>query len=157
VSHRHPNNSFNRRKQTFASRLSSILHLALLAPFDDNMSTPSSSSVISKADIRHLYKRLLRACQKYPSKNRASIYQSIREEFRDNVTSTGDAAQRQLHLAYKGLSQLHQYDSRHGSTSFAVQLEQNPFPKPQNYTTDKRTTERVEQMLRQQVEKEKEK
>jgi Complex 1 protein (LYR family) len=125
------------------------------------MSSPSSSAtisaIISKADIRHLYKRLLRACQTYPSKNRASIYQSIREEFRDNVISTGDAAQRQLHIAYKGLSQLHQYDNRHGSSSFAVQLEQNPFPKPQNYTTDQRTTERVEQMIRQQVEKEKEK
>lgn len=30
----------------------------------------------------YLYRRLLRSCAKYPSKNRWGIYQSIREEFR---------------------------------------------------------------------------
>ena len=43
----------------------------------------------------------------------------------------------QVHVAYKGLSQLHQFDSR-SAASFSVSLEQNPFPKPDNYV-DKRT------------------
>ncbi|KAG7338821.1 complex 1 LYR family protein [Nitzschia inconspicua] len=106
----------------------------------------STSVVVTKSELLHLYKRLLRACEKYPSKNRNRIYQSIREEFRENVSLTGETArQRQIQVAYKGLSQLHQYDDRY-SSNFTVQLEQNPFPKPDSYTDTR--TERVEQQIR---------
>jgi hypothetical protein len=106
------------------------------------------SSNVSKADLLHLYRRLLRACQTYPSKNRTAIYQSIREEFRDHVhLQDADKIRQQINVAYKGLSQLHLYDNHRTSTNFAVQLEQNPFPKPDGYV-DKRS-ERVEEMLQE--------
>ncbi|KAG7373717.1 complex 1 LYR family protein [Nitzschia inconspicua] len=111
------------------------------------MLSSSTSALVTKSDLLHLYKRLLRACETYPSKNRNGIYQSIREEFRENVSLTGETArQQQIQLAYKGLSQLHQYDNRY-SSNFSVQLEQNPFPKPDNYTDTR--TERVEQQIRE--------
>eukprot|EP00536_Pseudo-nitzschia_multiseries_P007515 jgi/Psemu1/195747/e_gw1.177.8.1 len=98
-----------------------------------------STSVVAKSDLLHLYKKLLRGCQKYPSKNRDRILQSVREEFRENMTldPTSHKAKQQIHVAYKGLSQLHQFDNR-SAASFSVSLEQNPFPKPDNYS-DKRT------------------
>jgi LYR motif-containing protein 4 len=104
------------------------------------------SSNVSKADLRHLYKQLLRGCETYPSKNRTAIYQSIRQEFRVHAhLQDDDKIKQQINVAYKGLNQLHLYDNHRTTTSFAVQLEQNPFPKPDDYV-DKRT-ERVEQML----------
>jgi hypothetical protein len=57
---------------------------------------------------------------------------------------SSEKAKQQVHVAYKGLGQLHQFDNR-ASASFAVNLEQNPFPKPENYT-DKRQ-ERVDKLL----------
>jgi Complex 1 protein (LYR family) len=101
----------------------------------------------SRSELLNLYRRLLRACEKYPSKNKMRIYQSIQEDFRANVRMdpTSEKTAQQISVALKGLSQLHQFDSRVGATSFAVQLEQNPFPKPDNYV-DKRT-ERVEKLL----------
>ena len=44
-----------------------------------------SSSIVAKSDLLHLYKRLLRGCQKYPSKNRDKIFQSVKEDFRENM------------------------------------------------------------------------
>ena len=44
-----------------------------------------SSSAIAKSDLLHLYKRLLRGCQKYPSINRDKIFQSVRDDFRENM------------------------------------------------------------------------
>jgi hypothetical protein len=48
-----------------------------------------------------------------------------------------EKAKQQVQVAYKGLSQVHQFDNR-SATNFSVSLEQNPFPKPDNYE-DKRT------------------
>ena len=45
-----------------------------------------SSSVVAKSDLLHLYRRLLRGCQKYPSKNRDRILESVREDFRENMS-----------------------------------------------------------------------
>jgi hypothetical protein len=36
----------------------------------------------SKKELLNLYKKLLRSCATYPSKNRWGIYEAIREEFR---------------------------------------------------------------------------
>ena len=64
-------------------------------------------------ELLHLYRRLLRSCATYPSKNRWGIYEAIREEFRDNRTMNPDdpKTQKQIQVAYKGLGQLRMYDT----------------------------------------------
>lgn len=106
----------------------------------------------SRDDLLHLYRRLLRGCQVYPSKNRAKIYESVREDFKVNkgLDPESDKARQQVQIAYRGLGQLRQFDNR-TEASFAIQLEQNPFPKPSNYVD--RTAERVEQMWKESEEK----
>ncbi|KAL9182841.1 hypothetical protein ACHAXT_004120 [Thalassiosira profunda] len=89
-------------------------------------------------ELLHLYRRLLRACATYPSKNRMGIYEAIREEFRDNANMDpeDDKTQRQIGVAYKGLEQLQMYDTMRlskgnpESPNWEVTLEQNPMPKP---------------------------
>ena len=107
----------------------------------------SSTNIAKNKDLVHLYRRLLRSCQTYPSKNRHKIYESIREDFRENkvLDPTSDKARKQIQIAYKGLSQLRQYDGHRSTTNFAVNLEQNPFPKPDGYVDQK--TSRVEEKL----------
>jgi len=51
---------------------------------------------------------------------------------------------KQIHIAYKGLGQLQQFNSR-SNPNFSVTLEQNPFPKPDGYVD--RRTESANQML----------
>lgn len=107
----------------------------------------AAAAAAAKSDLLHLYRRLLRGCQTYPSKNRGKIYQSVREDFRENRTldAESEKAKQQVHIAYRGLGQLHQFDNR-TSPTFAVNLEQNPFPKPDNYVDKK--TEQVEKLLK---------
>ncbi|GFH45426.1 hypothetical protein CTEN210_01900 [Chaetoceros tenuissimus] len=89
-------------------------------------------------ELLSLYKKLLRACERYPSKNKRGIYEAIREEFRDNrdLSAEDEATQKKISVAIKGLSQLQMYDSQtlnNGDSSnpnWSVQLEQNPMPKP---------------------------
>jgi len=50
---------------------------------------------------------------------------------------SSEKTKKQVTIAYKGLSQLHQFDNRNAA-NFSVSLEQNPFPKPDNYE-DERT------------------
>eukprot|EP00984_Skeletonema_dohrnii_P017258 scaffold7812_cov109-Skeletonema_dohrnii-CCMP3373.AAC.6 len=94
-------------------------------------------------ELLHLYRRLLRSCATYPSKNRWGIYEAIREEFRDNRAMNPDdpKTQKQIQVAYKGLGQLRMYDTvqlvstdrskgNPESPNWEVTLEQNPMPKP---------------------------
>jgi hypothetical protein len=91
-------------------------------------------------ELLHLYRRLLRSCATYPSKNRWGIYKAIQEEFRDNVNLNPDdpKTQMQISVAYKGLSQLRMYDNtvlskgNPDSPNWEVTLEQNPMPKSDN-------------------------
>jgi hypothetical protein len=53
--------------------------------------------------------------------------------------------QKQIHVAIKGLGQLHQFDSR-SNPNFEISLEQNPFPKPDSFVD--RRIESAEQMLK---------
>jgi hypothetical protein len=135
------------------------------------------ASQAAKKDLLNVYRKLLRACETYPSKNRAKIYrksfslnwnkyplsfieltttstfsESIREDFRENVDMdpNSPAGNKQIHIAYKGLGQLHQFDSR-SNPNFEISLEQNPFPKPDEYVD--RRTESAEEMLRQNEDK----
>ena len=106
----------------------------------------SMASQVTKKDLVYLYRRLLRACETYPSKNRSRIYQSIREEFKENknLEPESEKVVKQIRVAYKGLEQLHQFDGRH-MPNFSIQLEQNPFPKPDNY--DDKRAKRAEKMM----------
>ena len=92
------------------------------------------ASKVTKQELLHLYRQLLRKCETYPSKNRAGIYESIRVDFRENkhLDPNSEKYQKQVHIAFKGLDQLQQFDGRR-QTNFSVTLEQNPFPKPENY------------------------
>jgi hypothetical protein len=58
--------------------------------------------------------------------------------------------EKQIHVAIKGLEQLHQFDSR-SNPNFAVNLEQNPFPKPDSYVD--RRMESAEEMLKKNEDK----
>jgi hypothetical protein len=111
------------------------------------------ASNASSKELVHLYRKLLRSCQIYPSKNRNRIFESIREDFRENASldPSSQKAKKQVHIAYKGLSQLGQFDGR-GSANFSVTLEQNPFPKPDGYIDKK--TQYAEKILQEESEKE---
>mmetsp|Transcript_29031 Transcript_29031/g.47659 ORF Transcript_29031/g.47659 Transcript_29031/m.47659 type:complete len:108 (-) Transcript_29031:253-576(-) len=88
-------------------------------------------------ELLHLYRRLLRSCATYPSKNRWGIYGAIQEEFRDNITLNPDdpKTQKKVEVAFKGLGQLQMYDTMNlskgnpESPNWEVTLEQNPMPK----------------------------
>mmetsp|Transcript_30512 Transcript_30512/g.72590 ORF Transcript_30512/g.72590 Transcript_30512/m.72590 type:complete len:101 (-) Transcript_30512:675-977(-) len=98
----------------------------------------SSAIAQQSRELLHLYRRLLRSCAVYPSKNRWKIYESIREEFRDNagMDPEDSKTKQQIHVAYKGLGQLQMYDAMSlskgnpNNPNWEVTLEQNPMPKP---------------------------
>jgi hypothetical protein len=105
-------------------------------------------SAANRSSLLHLYKNLLRACSTYPSRNRAGIYQAIREEWRDHRTlSDPQKIHKQLSIAYKGLEQLKQYSEpvltggNVNSSNWTVTLEQNPMPKPDNYEERKKSNQ----------------
>jgi methylphosphotriester-DNA--protein-cysteine methyltransferase len=88
-----------------------------------------------------LYRRLLRSAATFPSKNRIRIFESIREEFRENLglDPSDEATEKKVELAYQGLAQLQQFDQQQmaggnkNDTNWNVTLEQNPMPAPENY------------------------
>jgi len=91
-----------------------------------------------KPALLQLYKRLLRAAEDFPSIKRAEIYQSIRDEFRLNkeMDPKDEKTKIQIAVAYKGLSQLRQFDvdemtgGKGEDADWEINLEQNPMPKP---------------------------
>jgi hypothetical protein len=108
-----------------------------------NILNSAMSGGPSRIELLMLYRRLLRAASTYPSKKRTSIYQAIREEWRDdaqlNPMEQNEKIQERITVAYKGLSQLRQFDvmtmtgGNISSPNWSVTLEQNPMPKPANY------------------------
>eukprot|EP00979_Chaetoceros_neogracilis_P006383 scaffold1296_cov230-Chaetoceros_neogracile.AAC.2 len=93
----------------------------------------------TRKDLLNLYKKLLRSCATYPSKNRWGIYEAIRTEFRDNKNVDQCAeTDKKISVAVKGLTQLQMYDKNtlsggnEQNPNWQVQLEQNPMPKPDN-------------------------
>lgn len=93
----------------------------------------------SKPALVHLYKRLLRSAETFPSRNRDKIYRAIQEEFRENkdLDPQDEKTKIQIAVAYKGLSQLRQFDVGNmtggkgdKSGEWEIHLEQNPMPKP---------------------------
>lgn len=86
---------------------------------------------VSREALLQLYKQLLRSCQTYPSKNRAGMYQAIREEWRDHKDQADETKlNQQITIAYKGLSQLRQFGTFvAGLCTFAKQ-KKNQAPPP---------------------------
>lgn len=88
--------------------------------------------------LLNLYRRLLRSCASYPSKNRWGIYTAIQEEFRENANAdpADVETKKKIDIAYKGLKQLRMYDEvslgsgNKQNPNWQVTLEQNPMPKP---------------------------
>jgi Complex 1 protein (LYR family) len=121
-----------------------MMNAATLHFFFCHTSTMDSS----RRGLLQLYKKLLRSCETYPSSNRIRIYNAIREEWREHQeTNDSQKIQKQLAVAYKGLSQLQQFNvetmTRQGrgsihSANWEVHLEQNPMPKPADYDDRKR-------------------
>lgn len=96
-----------------------------------------SSSPASRQSLLHLYRRLLRAAETYPSMKRQSIFEAIRQDFRENSTlhPNDTKTKQQIAIAYQGLSQLQQFDVRimsggNQSGAWNVTLTQNPMPRP---------------------------
>jgi Complex 1 protein (LYR family) len=124
----------------------------------------------SQSGLLSLYRKLLRACETYPSSNRHKIYQAIREEFRENRNlgvvndnTADDAAanklllrdvekrNQQIAVAYKGLAQLQQYSEqsltggRGSGINWSVTMEQNPMPKPPGYDEKRKQLKQQQQ------------
>jgi hypothetical protein len=100
---------------------------------------------MSRLDLLHLYRRLLRACQTYPSKNRAKLYEAIRLVWRDHKETTNENDLLEcFYQAHKGLEQLQLYDElkmtkgRKGHPVWEVTLEQNPVLPPNAYQRKKK-------------------
>jgi Complex 1 protein (LYR family) len=100
------------------------------------MSSPNSGG----RNLLWLYRRLLRSAANYPSKNQIGIFQSIREDFRENASldPSDPKAKRQIEVAYNGLNQLRQYDKSNlaktkNSATWSVLLNQNPMPAPADF------------------------
>lgn len=101
----------------------------------------------SRTALLHLYKQLLRSAATFPSKNRTAIYESIRDDWRDNKSLEAGSSKldKQVAIAYKGLQQLRQFDEQlmtggqKQSPNWTVTLEQNPMPKPADYEERKKT------------------
>lgn len=90
----------------------------------------------SRLSLLHLYRRLLRSAETYPSMKRAEIYQAIRDDFRENacLNPEEEKTKKQIAIAYQGLSQLQQFDNEKMTGgqggAWNVNLTQNPMPRP---------------------------
>ena len=84
-----------------------------------------------RAQILSLYRRILFAAARFPSKNRANVYAEIRDEFRRNATLAEPAAGEAVALARQSLRQLEQYTNMtRSSGNWEITMEKNPMPKP---------------------------
>jgi hypothetical protein len=116
------------------------------------MSTTSSlagSQRSSSSSLLKLYRQLLRALETYPSINRQSIREAVRDEWRSHRHSSDQQlVERQIAVAYKGLEQLGRFDERNmsqggsssNSTNWSVTLEQNPMPRPAHWDDKAKST-----------------
>jgi hypothetical protein len=78
----------------------------------------------SRVEVLRLYRAVLRAAARFPSKKRASIIEDIKLEFREGAVVT-DAAlvQRRLAVAHDGLVRLRQYSGlERAATDWDVSL-----------------------------------
>jgi len=80
------------------------------------------------ATTRHLYKHILRGLQTYPTKNRLTLIESVKLEFRDNRVLT-DKTPKLLEEARINLRSIQQYTNLGTNNNhWKIDLEQNPMP-----------------------------
>ena len=80
----------------------------------------------------NLYRNIIKAAKKFPSKKRDKIVEEIRFEFRKNAKETdAKKVDQYVSLAKKGLGQLSMYSNLSGTQGgWSVTLDQEPMPKP---------------------------
>ena len=107
--------------------ITSIINIIIvIAEFNTTLSNNKLNRKImsnNSNNLVHLYRQLLRASEKYPSKNKLKIYQSIREEFRENkIIDCPEKTRRKIDDGYHGLQRLRQFSqsSMSSSTSSAL-------------------------------------
>ena len=86
----------------------------------------------ARPHILALYRRIIFAAARFPSKNRDRVYAEIRDEFRRNATMEpgSDAAVEQIALAQQSLKQLQAYSNmRQDDGSWEINMENNPMPR----------------------------
>lgn len=90
-----------------------------------------SANRIPKKNVITLYRQIIRSAKVFPSKNRARILASIRDDFKINKNlEDGEKLTEALGIAVKGLSQLNMYsnlDPTRGA-DWAVTLDSSPMP-----------------------------
>ena len=87
----------------------------------------------TRPHILWLYRRIIFAAARFPSKNRDKVYAEIRDEFRRNAALEpgSDAAIEQVALAQQSLRQLQAYTNmQRDDGSWELNMESNPMPKP---------------------------
>jgi hypothetical protein len=85
------------------------------------------------AQIRGLYKVLLREAARFPSKKRTSIIRDIKLEFRENAELTDKKeVDHAIEVAMRGLSTLQKYTGLNKkSQEWSITLEQDPLGRAQ--------------------------
>lgn len=77
-----------------------------------------------------LYRRILFAAKRFPSKNRLKVLEEIRSEFRRNVALAPADAEPLLKQAHADLQQLEAYSSLdQSSNSWVVDTTRDPMPR----------------------------
>ena len=64
---------------------------------------------MTRRDVLALYRAVLKAAARFPSKKRGAIVEDIKAEFREGRALTGDMAHQRLALARDGLQRLRSY------------------------------------------------
>eukprot|EP00630_Chrysocystis_fragilis_P005729 CAMPEP_0197389704 /NCGR_PEP_ID=MMETSP1165-20131217/1889_1 /TAXON_ID=284809 /ORGANISM="Chrysocystis fragilis, Strain CCMP3189" /LENGTH=89 /DNA_ID=CAMNT_0042915133 /DNA_START=29 /DNA_END=298 /DNA_ORIENTATION=- len=78
-----------------------------------------------------LYRQIVSAAKRFPSKNRSKVLAEIRHEFRRNATLGPDEAGPKIQLAHDSLRQLRAYvDLDYKASSWNIKLHQQPMPVP---------------------------
>mmetsp|Transcript_12336 Transcript_12336/g.49688 ORF Transcript_12336/g.49688 Transcript_12336/m.49688 type:complete len:125 (-) Transcript_12336:358-732(-) len=86
-----------------------------------------------------LYRRILFAAKRFPSKKREGIYQEIRAEFRRNKTldPNSEKARQELQVAADSLKQLEPYTKLDpDAPDWSITLHQQPMPPPPGWKQD---------------------
>ena len=105
---------------------------ASIGSSDQYLAAATATAPMSgRAQILSLYRRILFAAARFPSKNRANVYAEIRDEFRRNATLAEPEAGEAVALARQSLRQLEAYTTMtRSSGNWEITMEKNPMPKP---------------------------
>mmetsp|Transcript_8292 Transcript_8292/g.25970 ORF Transcript_8292/g.25970 Transcript_8292/m.25970 type:complete len:100 (+) Transcript_8292:31-330(+) len=90
------------------------------------------TSLSRPAQLRALYRNLLKQAKVFPSIKRKELYEDIRQEFRENKGLTDEAKiEKEIEKAVRGVQQMAMYTSLDPNASeWTVQMDENPMPAP---------------------------